>query len=138
MMNGESNVIALFGRHRGVWMERPDDWVWSTPDGQPQGFGLFWRQNVGLANLLWLALDMLRPPNTPYNWRYHELCALLVIHGAQMELDGLPLLSQVEALTVAQFRNLCETANFAAPAPVPNISKLLVLLANRRINHAHT
>lgn len=137
MMSHEAKILNLFALHRGPWMSYPDNWVWTTPARQPQGFGLHWRDNVGLANLLWLALDMERPPAAPYNMRYHQLCMLFVVHGAKMELDGLPIFSQAEALTLAQFRNLCLSSHFAAPAPVHNIAPLLVTLANRRLEHAH-
>jgi hypothetical protein len=43
------------------WFGEPSDWVWVTPDGFTQGFALI-REQVGLVNLLWLALDMTEPP----------------------------------------------------------------------------
>ncbi len=137
-MTAEILLFQNWKTHKGVWMKAPGDWVWTSTDGQPQGFGLFWRQNTGLANLLWLALDMDQAPSARYNWRHHQLCAMLVVHGPKMVLDGLPLFSQAEALTLAQFRNLCEPAKFSTPYPIPNIAVLLVMLANKRLEHAHT
>lgn len=129
-----SAEILLFNRlknHTGAWMARPGDWVWTAPGGQPQGFGLNWRDNVGRANLLWLAMDMDTPPSRQYNLRFHQLCMLILTHGEKMGLAGLPLFDQAGTLTLAQFRNVCQEHN-------ESIYPLLVLLANRRMEHAHT
>lgn len=142
-MSAEILLFKRLNNHHGTWMPRIDDWIWTKPSREPQGFGLDWRiveNGVGRANLLWLALDMERPPDRPYDWRYHNLCVLLITAGPKMELGGLPLFSQAEALTLAQFRNLCDSAHFSVPAPYTNnnIALLLVQLANRRLEHAHT
>lgn len=132
--------ILLFQRlkkYTGAWMDQPDDWVWTTPALDPQGFGLFWRDNVGLANLLWLALDMERPPDRPYNMRYHPLCTALILQGPKVDLDGLPIHHQAEALTLAQFRNLCESEILRSEATQKSWLVQLAQLANRRLAHAH-
>lgn len=137
-MSAETLLFQRLEAHNCCWMEHPDDWMWTKPSGEPQGFGLGWRYSVGHANLLWLALDMARPPDRPYDWRYHQLCVMLVVQGSKMELGGLPIFSQAEALTLAQFRDLCETGRFVAPAPITSIAPLLSKLATRRLEHAHT
>lgn len=131
-MSAELLFLSQIRRHTSAWMTDPDDWVWTTPEMNPQGFGRCWRDDVGRANLLWLALNMDTPPSRPYNMRYHKLCMLLVETGSVMSLGGLPLFDQAGALTLAQFRNLC-----AAPAANDTlIAPLLALLANRRMKHA--
>ncbi len=45
------------------WMPDPQKWVWHTEEGQAQGFGLAWPDNIGEANLLWLVLGMPSPPD---------------------------------------------------------------------------
>ena len=133
-MNAEILFLQCAKGHTAAWMPDPDDWVWTTPAHQPQGFGLNWRDNVGMANLLWLALDMERPPSRNYNMRYHKLCMLLVEGGHSMQLAGLSVFDQAGSLTLAQFRNLCYT-----PGPADTqIAPLLAILANGRLAHAYT
>lgn len=137
-MTAETLLFKQLEGYRSTWMARPDDWVWTTPARHPQSFGPAWRLAVGLANLLWLALDMDRPPDHPYDLRDHPLCTLLIMYGTKMELGGLPIFSQSEALTLVQFSNLCGTERFTAPAPIPDITRRLAVCANRRLKHAHT
>lgn len=136
-MNNEAKIFNLFQSHTGAWMERPGDWVWTTPAKQPQGFGLDWRDNVGRANLQWLCMAMATPPDRPYNWRYNNLLTIITLYGDKMEVGGQPLFSQAEALTLAQFRNVLEGSGFTAPAPYTHIDQLLLLLCNERLEHAH-
>ncbi len=136
-MSAEVLFLKQVKAHSAFWMDRPGDWVWSTAAGQPQGFGLVCRDEVGLANLLWLAMDMSRPPQT-YDLRHNNLCLLITLHGRKMGLDGQWLFNQAEALSLAQFRNLCRTAKFDAPQQSMQIAPLLDILATRRLEHAHT
>lgn len=138
-MTADIIFLNRWKNHTGCWMKNPDSWIWTTPALQPQGPGMLWRADAGGANLLWLALDMEQPPTRPYNWRYHQLCVMLATYGSKAELAGLPLFDQAASLTLAQFRNLCLTSHFTAPPPVPgDLPKLLALLANQRLQHAHT
>lgn len=137
-MMGEAKILQLFGSHTGAWMPRPADWVWVTPAKQAQGFGLSWRDNVGLANLQWLCMAMDTPPSRSYNWRCHNLLTIVTMYGDKMEVGGQPLFNQAEALTLAQFRNILRDTGFSAPAPYNHIDQLLLLLANERLEHAHT
>ncbi len=76
-----------------AWMGNPDSWIWRRPDGAMQGFGLNWRENVGLANLQWLAMDIDHAPadydahsNALYMWclfqgrTLQEAAELLTLH----------------------------------------------------------
>lgn len=123
-------------RHFGAWMIEPRSWIWTTAGGQPQGPGAHLNE-PGLANLLWLSLDMDKAPRQ-YDARQNQLYSLLATRANKMELDGLPLIAQADGLTLAQFHSLCKTARFAAPAPHPDIAPLLAHLANRRLTYAHT
>lgn len=135
-MSAEIFMMSM-KRHQSTWMDRPGDWVWESIGGQLQGFGLSWRDNVGLANLLWLAMDMEAPPKI-YHMRTNVLATLLTMHGGQMKLGGLPLFDQSASLTLAQFRNALTIQAFEAPPPCPNISPVLTTLANGRLVYANS
>lgn len=132
-MIAEIRCLLALEDHQSHWMQDPDDWVWTTPERQPQGFGLAWRDCIGRSNLMWLALAMEHPPSRPYDMRHHQLGMLLVTTGHSLLLGGLPLFDQAGSLTLAQFRNLClqSAPNNTSLAP------LLCLLANERLTHAH-
>ena len=132
-----SSYLARWHAHRATWMERPQEWIWLTPDLKSrQGFGMNWRDtNVG-ANLLWLALDMSTPPQI-YDIRSNQLYMMLVIHGPYMRLNGVDLFDQAASLTLEQFRNECEGGRLEGQFPLARFLPVLTLLASRRLANAH-
>lgn len=130
-----SDYLARWHNHRAAWVDQPEEWVWPGPIGN-QGPGLHWGMGqIGIANLLWLALDMDRPP-ARYSARDNPLYTYLIVHAASLKLDGLPLDDQAASLTLEQFRDRCQATGPAQQRG--DILPLLCLLANRRLNHAHT
>lgn len=112
------------------WFPAPDCWFWRRPDGVRQGFGLTWRGDPGMANLLWLALDLERPP-TILDARRIPLYSWLLLHGQ-------PLASSASILTLAQW-----TRDLGMSAVLPNVRRIpqfqqLLNLAEKRLHHAHT
>lgn len=132
-MNAEQQFLDRMKLHTGTWMEHPDIWQWTTPDGRPQGFGYGWRNSVGLSNLLWLSLDMSQPPDRAYDMRHHNLCVMVIQASGTTDLAGLSLREQAESLTLEQFHRLGQEQSYRAASPVA----LLTLLAERRIRHAN-
>lgn len=126
-----SDHLTRWRRHRAAWMDQPEGWVWAG-----QGPGLhFCAGQVGVANLLWLSLDMATPPAS-YNARDNKLYVLMLLYSTNMLIDGVPLVEHADCLTLEQFRDLCATGKWSGP--VHSILPLIHLLANKRLNHAHT
>lgn len=118
------------------WMPQPENWMWYTPDGRVQGFGATWRDTVGLANLLWLALDMKTPP-LHFDARFHNLYMLLLHYGAATTGTLADLVELAELNPLAQFRTKLALVPEIAMVPRLNLAPLLILLADGRL-HAHT
>ncbi len=137
-MTAEVSFLKRIRVHTGLWFPTPNQWCWARPDGHHQGISMLRAEdNRGLANLLWLAMDLERPPLT-YDMRDNGLCVLLMGTGRRTTLDGLPLYQQAAELTLAQFRNACRDGAFVPPAGTDNYAPLLVMLANGRLNYAVT
>lgn len=116
------------------WMPAPETWEWRRPDGSRQGFGPYWRQDPGMANLLWLAMDLHRPP-AEYDASQNTLYTLLFTHGATATLWGQPLLDMAGVLPLKEFHHRLGSAPYAVH-PVEMAYPLLYLLAERRLAHA--
>jgi hypothetical protein len=116
------------------WMRNPETWTWTRPDGMSQGFASLMYTQPGLCNLLWLAMDMDRPPSL-YNALANPLYMLLVINRAA-KLRGEPLTDAAGLLSLQQFHDLLPSASVALD-PVEHAYPLLKLLAARRLDHAH-
>ena len=118
------------------WMPNPDNWVWTTPEGNMQGFGHVWRNQPGLANLLWLVLDMERPPRL-FDARKHDAFMLVLTYGAAHAgvLDDLVQLAELNGLS--RFRSELSKRPEIAAVPRFQLAPLLLLLAERRLRHAH-
>lgn len=130
-----SNHLDRWRTHRAAWMDQPGEWAWPTPNGW-HGPALHWRAGqVGLANLLWLALDLAAPP-VAYVARDNPLYTRIIVYAGKLLVNDTPLIDHAECLTLEQFRDLCGTGKWAGPGN--NILPLLHLLANRRLHHAHT
>jgi hypothetical protein len=118
------------------WMARPLEWFWAGPDGRPQGFAPLTYSNPGLANLLWLSLDMGSSPQC-YDVNRNGLYMLLLLIGHSAQLDGEPLLDLASVLTLREFAaRLPATASSGLGAE--SAYPLLKMLAERRLAHADT
>ncbi len=84
------------------WMREPDTWTWCRPDGMPQGFGQHWRDEPGVANLLWLSMNRNEPP-THYDATANGLYGAVLMFGASSKLLGAPLLHMASTKTLNQF-----------------------------------
>jgi hypothetical protein len=110
------------------WMPEPDSWVWRRPCGMIQGFGLTWRERVGLANLQWLALDMRRPPQVPFEARNHG--AYMLAYNALPELVELAEMNSLQA-----FHDKLAARPHLARIHGADRAPLYLLLAERRLRH---
>lgn len=115
------------------WMPAPHTWTWRRPDGKPQGFGPITADAPGLANLLWLSLDLGRPPQE-YDASQNGLYTLLVMHSSTAKLFGEPLLDVAGLLPLREFAALL--AGAGGSHPVERAYPLLSLLAERRMHRA--
>jgi hypothetical protein len=140
----EQRLMKALRDYQPFWMGAPSAWVWRGPNG-PQGLGMLPRPRdlrqahvdespyrcFGLINLLWLSMDMPRPP-THYDARQNSLYCMLLISAGAMLVDGMPLIEQASALTLHQFHDLAATGKFSSKQE-HNILPLLKLLAFRRL-----
>lgn len=117
------------------WMPRPDSWMWQRVDGTTQGFGATWRDHVGLCNLLWLALDMDKPP-TLFDARQHHLYMLLLMYGSPAAGTLVDLVELAEFHPLPVFRQQLALLPDMAVVPRHNLAPLLLLLAERRLYRA--
>ncbi len=120
------------------WCPDPDNWVWTRPDGAGQG--LFpWREDTGLINLVWLMLDMDKPPET-YDLRDNALIAKLIVGGGRCAtLSGMPLYDVAALSTLLQFRAAIQWPSATNTSRlvfelIPDLTQLI----DRRLAHAHT
>lgn len=113
------------------WMPNPDSWVWPLAEGHPpsQGWGRTWRSNPGLANLLWLLLDMGRPPRF-YNVRAN-LDYTSLIFGASGALK--PLVELAEVSSLERFILELKARPRLADVGYLVLSDKLIRLADRRL-----
>lgn len=132
-MSAEIRLFKHLAAHSALWMVNPGQWIWATAAGQAQGPGMVADEDPGLANLIWLALDMEEPPRR-YDLRYHNLVHILLMTSNQLTLAGLPLRDQAASLTLTQFHETCA----AEPHKPGSIIELLALLSKGRLTHAHT
>lgn len=138
-----SDHLRQWNAFSASWVDRPQDWEWRGPGGERQGFGLgqpldgdgHHGYDIGRANLLWLSMELTAPPKI-YDARHNGLFVMLVLHGAYMRLDGLPLFDQAESLTLTQFRLVCNHGKLTGPANSSGVLPVLKLLAARRLENA--
>lgn len=114
------------------WMPKPREWVWVRPDGRMQGFGVLWPDQPGLANLLWLAMDMGSPPQR-YDSASNTLFSLVLLHAEMAKLDGGLLHDWAGVLTLRQFHDRLPEKAGPGPNPIERTYPLLKLLAARRL-----
>lgn len=129
------DFISRWKEYRCTWMEKPDSWRWAAPGNMVQGFGLNWRQSPGMANLLWLATDLDKPP-TMYDARANEMYMLLLISGPHTRLNDIELLDQAGSLTLRQFRNELISGTLSGPLQLVKHKPVINLLAMRRLHDA--
>lgn len=117
------------------WMPNPDRWVWPTAEGAMQGFGYTWRSNVGLANLLWLVLDMETPPRC-FDAHKHNAYMMIMLYGAAHNGTLAELVQLAELNGLARFRTELAKKPEMANVPRAKLAPLLLLLAERRLRNA--
>jgi hypothetical protein len=112
------------------WMPRPQSWMWLRGDGMPQGFGTLAHERPGLANLLWLSLDLDAPPRT-YEAHMNSLYVLLFQEAEFTFIGGTSLVDIAGLSTLREFidRLPIEPGKRGLERMFP----LLRLLAERRL-----
>lgn len=110
------------------WMPDPDSWNWPMEAGHPpqQGWGRTWRDNPGLANLLWLVMQMDKPPAL-WNARTMPRYSMVVL-GANGALR--PVVELAALNTLDQFVVKVQQALLHKHDP---LTDHLVQLAKRRL-----
>lgn len=87
------------------WMPHPKDWLWTRPDGQEQGFGRMYDDMPGLCNLLWLTMELGRPPRE-YDAVKNPVYMLVLMKSGTAKLAGMPLLDAAAMHTLREFHHL--------------------------------
>ena len=117
------------------WMDEPGTWVWQRPsDGALQGFGLDWRSEPGLANLLWLVMDMGTPPRE-FDLGKHPLCSIILMFGWRAKLCGEMLTDRAAFDTLQEFHDRLPATVAAGAGQMDLAYPLLKRLAARRLAH---
>jgi hypothetical protein len=129
-----AKVRAMCTRLGQLWMPDPASWAWRRPDGMVQGLAHIYADNPGLANLLWLALDMPAPPRQ-YNVTDNLLAVLVLAQASRSKLNGVPLLDVAALRTLAEFSRLLPEARIAGNE-LEGAYPVLRLLALRRLRDA--
>lgn len=133
----DPKVVQLFKRLASPhWMQNPRSWVWQREDGGPQGFGPICKEHPGLANLLWLSMDMVRPP-LYYDGVNNALYNAVLVLGHSALLDGEPLFDRAALDPLHQFYNRLPDAEAPGARGLETMYPLLKLLAARRLTHAN-
>jgi hypothetical protein len=89
MQTDSAQVISFNQAKFPYWMPSPARWVWCSPEGKTCGFGLRCVEPPGLANLLWLAMDLPKPPGT-YDVKTNPLY-LWAILNHKVTINGVTL-----------------------------------------------
>jgi predicted NUDIX family NTP pyrophosphohydrolase len=129
----EMDKVRALCAHLGspFWMRNPRSWVWSRPsDGAPQGFGLAAHDSPGAANLLWLSMEMDRPPHS-YSATENGLYTLITVQAGRALLGGEPLIDVAGILTLQQFYD--RLPDWPVGSGLEQAYPLLKLLAGRRL-----
>lgn len=112
------------------WMPRPKSWMWLRGDGMPQGFGTLAYDRPGLANLLWLSLDLDVPPRN-YEANLNSLYVLLFQEAEFTFVDGTALTDIASLSTLREFIDRMPTE--PGKRGLERAFPLLRLLAERRL-----
>lgn len=134
MLEELAKVQALVSRLSSPhWMRNPRSWMWARGDGMPQGFGLAALERPGLANLLWLSMDLDVPPRL-YEANKNTLYVLLFQEAEFVQIGGMSLADLAALSTLREFveRVPCEPGKRGLERAFP----LLRLLAKRRLDNA--
>lgn len=130
-----AQILDLCARlARPNWMRRPETWVWQGGSGM-QGFGRNWRDNPGMSNLLWLAMDMDVAPAV-YRANHNPLYIKIIMRGAACRLQGEPIFDVAAVTPLRVFRNMLFDVPEAQPGTLEAAFPLLRTLADRRLSHA--
>ena len=116
-----------------LWMPNPQAWRWQTPEGHFQGICPVDITNArpGLVNLMWLALDLAKPPAVPFDARDLSLFKWVVWRACDERLGPHTLESLAEMHTLEQF------ATAASRLPGHTAIGQLGRLAMKRLADAH-
>lgn len=118
-----------------LWMDQPERWLWRRPDGAPQGPALITQRSPGMANLMWLSLDMAQPPRD-YDAIRNPLFLQIATSAGSARLAGEPLLDVAALVPLARFAAMLSQAPLSAHA-LEAAYPLLRILAERRLRDAH-
>lgn len=129
------NLCQVLGHPN--WMARPRSWVWRRPDGMAQGFGPAWQDEPGRANLLWLSLNLVRPP-ADYDASKNDLYMAVLLQGRNSRLAGEPLFDQAALLSLRDFVALLERTPPSNGTQLEQMYPLLRMLAAERLRDADT
>lgn len=114
------------------WMPSPRSWTWKRPDGHYQGFAGMGQDNPGIANLLWLTLDMATVPKT-YNAAENSLFQYVIVHASKVKIGHIPLLDAASFYTLREFEAMLPHTVPVTRNPLERAFPLLKLLAQRRL-----
>lgn len=130
-------VQRLYARlENPTWMPQPRSWVWRRPDGQAQGFGPTWFESPGRANLLWLALNLRRPP-AEYDANHNDLYMAILLQGDVSKLAGEPLTDMAGLHSLRCFHALLAGEAPRNGTQLEQMYPLLKMLVGERLRDAH-
>jgi len=115
------------------WMADPTAWYWKRPDGMPQGFGLGWHAHPGLANLLWLSMDLEHPPQV-YDGGTNPLYTSTIMFCGTSKLRDQALLDWTSLGSLQEFHDALPATAPAGGNSLERAYPLLKLLAKRRLD----
>lgn len=118
------------------WMPNPTTWTWRRPDGNPQGFGVTYADDPGMANLLWLTMDLAKPPEH-YNGLGNALFTIVLLEAHSAKLGGAPLLHLAALKTLREFHDMLPESGHQGNR-LERMYPLLKMLAAERLRNADT
>lgn len=119
------------------WMPNPERWVWKKPDGHAQGFAWVTYDNPGLANLLWLCMDMHTPP-TDYDAGSNPLWTWVLMYQQTAKVGDLLLVDAANFLSLKEFHDLLPSDPQITRNPLERAMPLMKILAARRMRNEDT
>lgn len=127
-----SVYAALHDLFHPMWMRQPGRWIWHTPSGSRQGFGLNWAENIGQSNLLWLTLQQDSPPEV-MDTRHNAAYILVLVASDKPLHPGWPSMQELARThSLEGFAIKLRRLSQISPAAVGNFLEL----AEARLNHA--
>lgn len=112
------------------WFRQPEAWRWSTSEGLPQTLHV--PHSPGLTNLLWLSLDMNKPPGE-YELQKNALALMLLAWGPATYFDGVSLLDAAGIMPMAKFYDRLRSEPIKGN-PLQNLYPLILALLKGRLH----